>query len=567
MYTGESKPTYKDLDNDIKNTYVKVAKEQNVTQVRSLYDSYIKAIRWASNRLGNEGVIAFVTNAGFLRSDSGVGVRACLAKEFNEIWCFDLRGHALTKGDQRKREGGNVFGVGSKAAVVINILVKNPKKTGCVIHYKDIGDYLRREKKLKVISQANSISGIKNWIRINPDKHHDWLDQRSSTNFTLYREMGNRVKPKSSIFKEFSRAVGTSRDRWAYNTSKAVLEKNMRTHIDYCNSQDPLNYNEDLTRGKWDHDLPNKLDRKKVLFNRSSIRIALYRPFFKQYLYFDSTYNQVQSKIPKFMPAHDTNNIIIIIPSKFKGDFYVIATDITPDFEVAHHGQCFPLYFYDNNTRVCNISDLILKEYRTHYKNQNITKQQIFFYVYGMLHHPGYRKKFANNLMRDLPRIPMAPNFTEFCRAGQKLAHLHVSFESCKRYDLGPPKFLPTSFSKLSFATYKNKKGMKTKDTSVILVDGTILFDNLPKTTYNVNGRTPVEWLVDRYKITKDKDSGITNDPCSNTDIIAVIERAVYVEVESTRIINTLPGEFEPDAGWEPVGNNLNEFINNNQVF
>ena len=567
VYTGESRPTYKDLDNDIKNTYVKVAKDQGVTQVRSLYDSYIKAIRWASNRLGDEGVIAFVTNAGFLRSNSGAGVRACLAKEFNEIWCLDLRGHALTKGDQRKREGGNVFGVGSKAAVVINILVKNPKKSGCIIHYKDIGDYLDRGEKLKFISHAGSIGGIQNWLQINPDSHYDWLNQRPDTNFALYMEIGNHDNPKSSIFQEFSRAVGTSRDRWAYNTSKNILEKNMRTHINYCNSQDPLNYTEDLTRGKWDHDLPKKLARHKVSFNKSNIRIALYRPFFKQYLYFDSTYNQVQSKIPKFIPTQNADNIMIIVPSKFKGDFYVIATNITPDFEVAHHGQCFPLYFYDNNKRVDNITDSALAEYRTHYGDQSITKLQIFFYIYGILHHPEYRKKFANNLMQDLPRIPMAPNFTGFCNAGQKLVSLHLGFDSCKRYDLGSPKSRPSSFSKLSFRTYKNKKGKSVKDTSVILADGIVLFDNLPKITYNVNGRTPLEWVVDKYKITKDSGSGIRNDPCHGIDIIAVIEQAVYIGIESTTIVNSLPKEFEPDSTWRPVGRNLSEFMNNGQPF
>lgn len=565
VYTGESRPTYHDLDNDIKNTYVKVAREQGVTQVRSLYDLYIKAIRWASNRLGNEGVIAFVTNAGFLRSGSGAGVRACLAREFNEIWCFDLRGHALTKGEQRKREGGNVFGEGSKAAVVINILVKNPKKTGCIIRYKNIGDYLNRGEKLQLISHASSISGVRNWLQINPDDHYDWLDQRSATNFTLYREIGNRNSPKSSIFQEFSRAVGTSRDRWAYNTSKNLLKKNMRIHIEYCNAQDPLNYNEDLTRGKWDHDLPKKLARHKVLFNESNIRIALYRPFFKQYLYFDSTYNQVQSKIPKFMPTENSDNLMIIIPSKFKGDFYAIITDITPDFEVAHHGQCFPLYFYDNNKQIDNISDSILSEYQTHYGDQSITKLQIFFYIYGLLHHSEYRKKFANNLMRDLPRIPMAPNFTGFCDAGQKLASLHLGFESCKRYNLGRPKFRPRSFSKLSFGTCKDKNGKKIKDTSVILVDGIVLFDNLPKITYSVNGRTPLEWVVDKYKISKDKDSGITNDPCDNINIIAVIERAVHIGVESTLIISSLPKEFEPDATWRPASDNLTRFINEGQ--
>lgn len=568
VYTGESKPTHKEIEKDIESTYVRVAQEQGITQVRSLYDSYIKAIRWASNKIGNEGVIAFVTNAGFLRSGSGAGMRACLAKEFNEIWCFNLRGHSLLKGEPRKREGGNVFGTGSKAAVVISVLVKNPRKNNCVIRYKDIGDYLNRENKLKIISNAGSILGIKNWILINPDKYYDWLDQRDNTNFYNYKQIGSRKNHEHGIFKEFSRAVGTSRDVWAYNSSKYSLEKNMRIHITYCNSENPLNYNEDLRRGKWDHDLSRKLTRQKVPFNKSNIRISLYRPFFKQYLYFDSTYNQVQSKIPKFMPTANTDNLIIIIPSKFQGDFYAFVTNITPDFEVAHHGQCLPLYIYDDGASVDNISDTTLAEYRTYYDNPTITKTQIFFYIYGMLHHTGYKKKFANNLTRELPRIPMAPDFTKFYRAGQKLADLHLNFETCKRYNLGKPKIKPASFSKLSFGTRKDEtSGKNRKDTSVILVDGIVLFDNVPLSTYTVNGRTPLEWVVDRYKVSKDKDSGIVNDPCGNADIIAIIERSVYIGIESEKIIRALPSEFEPGEDWKPVTGGLNKFISNDKPF
>ena len=567
VYTGESKPTYRELEKDIESTYVRVAKEQGVTQVRSLYDSYIKALRWASNRIGSEGIIAFVTNAGFLRSDSGAGVRACLAKEFSEIWCFDLRGNQRTKGEMSKQEGGKVFGVGSRAAVAITILVRNPQKSGCVIHYKDIGDYHDRAAKLKIISDAGSIQGIKDWTLINPDKHYDWLDQRSKTNFYNYREIGSQKNSIYAIFKEFSRAVGTSRDVWAYNSNKYLLEKNMRNHIDYCNSENPFNYNEDLKRGKWDNDLPRKLSRQKVSFNKSNIRIALYRPFFKQYLYFDSTYNQVQSKVPKFLPTSSADNLIIIIPSKFRGDFYVFVTNVTPDFEVAHHGQCFSLYIYDNGKRVDNIFDSALAEYRAHYGNSHITKLQIFFYVYGMLHHEGYKKKFANNLTRELPRVPMAPDFTSFYSAGQKLLNLHLSFETCKRYNLGKPLFHPTSFSKLSFGTCKDKSGKNIKDTSIILVDGITLFNNVPSTTYKVNGRTPLEWVVDRYKVSKDKNSGIINDPCNSVDIVAIIERSVYLGTESEKIIKTLPNEFEPSEDWSPTGGGLNKFITDDQIF
>ena len=206
-----------------------------------------------------------------------------------------------------------------------------------------------------------------------------------------------------------------------------------------------------------------------------------------------------------------------------------------------------------------NITDYALQEYRNHYKDNKISKLDIFYYVYGILHHDGYRKKFTNNLIRELPRIPMAPDFAAFSNAGRNLADLHLGYETCQRYDLGKPKFSPTKFTKLSFGQKKNG-AKKVRDRTVIRADGAVLFDNVPETSYRVNGRTPVAWVVDKYRITTDKESGIINDPCTGTDIVAVIERAVYVGLESERIIKSLPEEFEPDPDWKPSKGNLDDY-------
>ena len=213
-----------------------------------------------------------------------------------------------------------------------------------------------------------------------------------------------------------------------------------------------------------------------------------------------------------------------------------------------------------------NITDYALKEYREHYRNNNISKLDIFYYVYGILHHPGYREKFANNLTREFPRIPMAPIFKAFRDVGRQLADLHVGYETCKRHDLGKPKFSPKKFTKLSFGWKKDGEN-QVRDRTVIRVDGTVLFDNVPETSYRVNGRTPVEWIVDRYRVTTDKESGITNDPCTGTDIVAVIERAVHVGLESERIISSLPKEFEPEPGWEPSKGNLDKYVDGDEPY
>lgn len=554
--------SYPDLDSRIKATYLKRTKAQRKA---SLYDSYIRALRWASDRIGWSGIIALITNAGFLRSAPGAGIRASLADEFNEIWCFDLRGNQRTQGDVSKREGGKIFGSGSRAAVAITFLVKNPQKKGCKIYYHDIGDYLSTEQKLNRIKGAKSIDRIEGWVTIKPDSHYDWLNQRG-TDFDKYVCMGNKrlmfSNDKITIFKLYSGGVATSRDAWAYNSSIAELETNMKRHIKYCNSQDLVNPTIDPKQGKWGRGLSEKIKKFMPKYNPDNIRTALYRPFFKQHLYFDPTrvFNNEIYQIPKIFPMKNSKNLLICLPYKFIGELSVLATNTTPDLHVIAANQCFPLYIYVNGKSTDNITDQILRAYREYYTNNRITKLDIFYYIYGLLHHTKYKEKFASNLSRELPRIPMAPNFVGFRDAGKKLCELHINFETCPRYSLSNPHFHPSKFLKLSFGRRKDPTGKNIRDKTIIRVDGVVLFDNIPDTTYRVNGRTPLEWVVDRYKVTTDKGSGIVNDPCTGTDIIAIIERAVYVGVESERIIKTLPDEFEPSGDWKPSGGGLGEF-------
>ena len=561
--------SYPDLDTRIASTYVRETKNINphIGRIGSLYDSYIRSIRWASDRIGESGIIGLVTNAGFLRSKAGAGMRACLFKEFNEVWCFDLRGDQRTKGEISRREGGKIFGSGSRAPVAITFLVRIPGTNGCTIRYKDIGDYLSREVKLKTIKSYKSISIIDDWKTLRPDKHHDWLDQQGTAGeqFELYRAMGDKEtksgKSVQSIFKLYSRGVVTGRDSWAHNSSKKELSKNMEVHIEYSNSQADLNNLEiDPTKGVFTEGLKQKLKKYKPTFDKSKIRQSLYRPFFKQYLYFDTTgaYTERVYRTPALFPRIDSKNLVICVPYSFKGVFSVLMTNQIPDLGLVGTNQCFPLYNYTNDDRVDNITDLALNEYCDYYGDPSITKKDIFYYIYGLLHHEGYKKKFVNSLRQVLPRIPLALDFTGFRRAGKELADLHLNFDVCMRYDLGTPQFRPHSgnhfkFSKLLFGTRTDSNtGKRVKDMNVIRADGAVLFDNVPETSYRVNGRTPLEWVVDRYKITTNKNSGIVNDPCSGTDIIAVIERAVYLGIESERIIKAMPVEFEPSGDWQP---------------
>ena len=574
---GNPNLPYPYVDARIKETY---AQKTKAGLISSLYDSYMRAFRWASDRIAESGIVAFVTNGGFLRSDAAAGVRAYMHEEFTDVWCFDLRGNQRTQGETSRREGGKIFGSGSRAPVAITILVRNPDKKEHEIHYRDIGDYLSREQKLRIIGDAGSITGLKDWQSITPDKNNDWLDQRNDA-FTKYTPIGSKEAKSGNgdgnvIFRMYSYGLTTNRDAWMYNFSKNNLTKNMKRHINYCNSQDLANPEIDPQQAKWTRDLSKRLDRliSKPEFEKRKIRMALYRPFFKQYVYFDEkTFINVVYKIPSLFPATNSENLVICIPHKFSGNFSTLITDITPDLHIIAANQCFPLYTYEHQGKKTiqkeNVTDCTLKEYQTHYHDNKISKIDIFYYVYGMLHHPGYRKKYANNLSREFPHIPMAPDFWAFNKAGKALADLHLGFfnenEKDNRYQLGPPKRRFGKPTKMAFEKYRDPEtGRQRTNYARLKINGILAYDNIPETNYRVNGRTPLEWLADRYRFTTDKESGITNDPCESlteNDMISLVERTVHVGVMSDEIIGSLPEEFEL-ADWEPKKTGLDLHMN-----
>ena len=566
---GNPNLSYPYVDVRIKETY---AKKTNSANINSLYDSYIRAFRWASDRIAESGIVAFVTNGGFLRSDAAAGVRAYMHEEFTDVWCLDLRGNGRITGD-----GRNIFEYpgqnsgGTRTPVVIIILVKNHTQATHTIHYSSLDDrYYSGKDKRKRVKELGSIQGIKNWQTIEPDKNHDWLDQRDDA-FTQYIQMGTKETKlgkgdENAVFRIYSNGIKTNRDAWMYNSSSDKLSKNMSTHIDYCNKQDPNNPVIDPSQAKWSRDLSKNLARldTKPEFEKKRIRTTLYRPFFRQHLYFDEkVFIDVSYKIPSFFPKTNSENRVICVPYGFTGDFSTLITDVTPDLHIVASNQCFPLYTYGQNGKKTiqkeNVTKYTLEEYRFHYRDEKITKTDIFYYVYGMLHHPGYSKKYANNLSKEIPHIPMAPNFWAFNKAGKALADLHLGYfdedSEDNRRPLGPPKRRFGRPAKLAFDRYRDPKtGRQRTNYARLKINGVLAYDNIPETNYRVNGRTPLEWLADRYRFTTDKESGITNDPCKDlteNDMISLVERAVHVGVGSDEIIGGLPEEFEP-AEWTP---------------
>ena len=586
------KAEYTTLEERVRETYIGYS---TTKQKRSLYDSYKMAIRWASDRIGEQGIVAFVTNGSWIDGNTEAGIRACLAEEFSSIHVLHLRGNAYTSGERRRREGGNVFGGGSRTQVAITVFVKNPNATheGCKIQYRDIGDYLTREEKLDVLREAESISGFSDWETITPNEHHDWIGHRSEV-FTEFYPIGTddtkKGKTDDAIFKLYSNGYKTGKDAYIYNFSHDDCLNNAELMTqDYLAAFSELENNPELTLDEvtkqhnsniyWDDDLKKRLkQRKETEYDENYIRKVLYRPFVATNCYADNLFVQRKAQMHRIFSDYSGENVVICVPGKGSTNpFSVLMVDTMPDVGFNEACQCFPRYEYtepsdkpnasesllgidDTPDRIDNISDTALRTFREHYNDDTITKDVIFDYVYGILHAPSYREQFANDLSKMLPRIPYAPDFIAFADAGYKLAELHLNYETCEQYPLkieypnmsSPPTDLEDADPNLFLLT---EKAMKFIDAQkrILAINDNVRITNIPEDSwgYVVNGRTPIEWFIDRYYIKTDKDSGIVNDPngwfADPRDLVNAIKRIIHVSVQSTRIIDNLPAEITDD--------------------
>ncbi len=574
---------YPELKDRIRATY---AEHSTATLKRSLYDTYKMAIRWASDRLDAQGIIAFVTNGSWIDGHVDSGVRACLVEEFSSIYVLHLRGNQRTQGEVSRREGGKVFGSGSRAPVAITLLVKNPNATheGCKIQYRDIGDYLTREKKLEALSKAKSIKGFSDWQTIIPDEHHDWIEQRNdafSDFYALGSEATKAGKADDAIFVLYSRGYATGRDAYIYNFSHDTCVKSAQQMTqDYINALSDLETISELSVDeaalrhssnlKWDFNLKENLKRKKATeFDGEYIQKVVYRPFVATNCYANYIFAQRKYQQDLIFPNSSSENRAICVPGiGSKKAFSALITDTMPDLGFNEASQCFPRYQYPKSTdapdttltfdgidkppdRIDNISDTALHAFRKHYNDDTITKDTIFDYVYGVLHAPSYREAFANDLSKMIPRIPFAPDFHTFAAAGAALAALHLNYETCEQYPLELVYAHDRDPQPHHF--YLGTRAMRFTDKqakTTLIINEHVHLSGIPESAhrYVVNGRTPLEWFIDRYKITQDKDSGIINDPngwfADPRALIAAVERIVYVSVESARIIERLPSEI-----------------------
>lgn len=569
--------TYSKLEDRIAATY---AAKTSATNKNSLYDSYIKAFRWASDRIADGGVIGFVTNAGWLDGAAMDGLRKCFAKDFSAIYVFNLRGNQRTQGETSRREGGKIFGSGSRAPIAITILVKTPDFDGkAEIFYRDIGDYLTRERKLDIINRTPDVFD-ETFAPIIPNDKGDWINQRGNEfeTFIPLHEVKNMIY--HNFYMTRSRGLETGRDAWIYNFSRSELEKNIRTTIDFYNSHEPTEI--DPKKFVWTSSaVQNKNRGLKIQFDAAKFVEAMYRPFCKQNLYIDEILIHRPSIISKFFPTGHENNLLICV-SGIGGEKELSAfiTDKIIDVNALQAGtQCYPLYYYErgaqidlfgeNLTRRDGISDFILNEARKIIgtrdegrgtgENDKLvpnpqslvpTKEDIFYYVYGFLHLPSYREKFSAELKKSLPRIILvddADKFWHLSRAGRELAEIHLNYESQP----------PAQVEIIGCGDFRVKKMRFARDDRTTLIyNEHITIKNIPPRSfeYVVNGRSPLEWIIDRYQVKTDKSSGIINNPNdwgiehdNPRYILDLILSSITVSLKTLDIVENLP-EIDFDA-------------------
>ncbi|MCR5834638.1 MAG: DEAD/DEAH box helicase family protein [Selenomonadaceae bacterium] len=515
---------YEKLENRIAATY---AAQTNAILKNSLYDSYIKAFRWASDRIKDCGVIGFVTNSGWLDAAAMDGLRKCFAKEFSEIYIFNLRGNARTQGELRRREAGNVFGGGSRAPIAITILVKNPEHEGdAKIFYRAVDDYLTREQKLYAIKNTSSVLD-ENFKPLTPNDKGDWINQRGDK-FDNYLPLAPAKKfdaRSQSFFVTYSNGVKTNRDVWCYNFSRDNLEKNINTTIDYYNTHESTEI--DSTKFVWtSSSVANKNCGREYKFNPAQIVESVYRPFCRQNLYYDEGLNERCGQIPKIFPTGAEENLLICVTGVGSSkEISVMIVDKIPCYDMVEKSQCFPLYWYEVKKGQINlfngeadferhdgVSDYIQNFIKMKY-GKFLSKEDIFYFVYGYLHLPAYRETFAAELKKSLPRLDLpstVEKFFAYSHAGRALAEIHLHYEQQE-----PPAGVEIiGAEKNNFAVEKIKFASKDDKTTLIYNDD-IKIKNIPLRSYEyvVNGRSPLEWIIDRYQVKTDAASGITNDP------------------------------------------------------
>lgn len=567
---------YRKLEESITNTY---AKAVNTTLKNSLYDSYIKAFRWSTDRITDNGIIAFITNSGWLISNTAAGFRKCLENEFSKIYVFDLRGAIRGKaGEAARKEGGNIFDILTGVAITVLLKKKNEGTNAkASIWYKSTDDYTTKKEKLDCCVKYSSVLK-KRFERIIPDEYGGWL-RKKNDKFGTFISLGEKKREDNTFFcKYYSNGIKTNRDSWCYNSSNVDLKNNIQRAISFFNSEskrlesyfqaipyatanDVVTY--DSTQFSWDRQQRYDVEKgKRYELAPDGFRESLYRPFFKQYIYMDRSLNNCVYQIPKLFPLTTSKNLLICTSGTSGSKLHtVIMTRYIPDLHLNGDSQCFPLYWYEEVSlnqldlfsgekseyiKHDGVTDFILNQAQQKY-GPRVTKEDIFYYVYGILHSKSYVDKFADDLKMQLPRLPLITEpqkFWDFCKAGRELAELHLNYEKVPAY--------PDVVVDGDRGDYTVTKMLypKKDQTDTIIYNDDITIRSIPAKAYEyvINGKSAIAWIMERYQDKTDKDSQIRNNPNdwgiehgNPRYILDLLLSIINMSCQTVDIVNNLP--------------------------
>ena len=555
--------TYATMDKRVRETYSQASK---ATNKNALADPYVKAIRWAADRIGDEGIVAFVTNNGFLDGVAFDGMRKHLAEDFDAIYHLDLKGNARTSGERRRKEGGNIFDDQIRVGVGISFFIRKAgeRSKAAEVWIYSIDDYLKARDKQERLSQFNNYTNVP-MKQAAIDARYTWLTEGFQAEFETFIPMGTKEAKAAKgeagdvLFHTFSNGVQTNRDAWAYNFNRNALTENIERMINFYNehvfkwerrTDQDANIDEfvvyDDRKISWSSGLKQKLKGGQIAeFANAKIRQSLYRPFTKTNLFFDRILNQRVFMFPSIFPTPEKekeNRAICVSGLGSNKPFQTLMTSMIPESQMIEKTQCFPFYTYneDGSNRRENITDWALAQFRRQYQDESISKWDIFHYVYGLLHHPQYRERYQANLKRDLPHIPLALDFRAFATAGARLADIHVGYEEMSPY---PLSMVETPGQPLNWRVEKMRLS---KDKRSIRYNEFLTVEGIPEKAfaYQLGNRSALEWVLDQYRVKVDKRSGIVNDPNHTDDdqhIIKLLQKVIAVSLETVEIVEGLP--------------------------
>ncbi|GAA7921359.1 hypothetical protein JP0531_08720 [Helicobacter pylori] len=493
-----------------------------------------------------------------------------MAKEFAHLYVLNLRGNARTSGEERRKEGDGIFDSGSRATIAIIFFVKDASVKNNAIHYYDIGDYLKREEKLNRLANFTNLDAIP-FETITPNNKGDWINQRNDAFEKLIPLKRDKKRQNPSVFDINSNGVTTNHDPWVYNFSKDALMCSVQKCIDTYNADlkrfnahfreafkqrtkgvksadlyKQLNDQEittDKTKISWTRALKQEFIKNKNLqeSHKDRIRLALYRPFNKQWLYFDKNLNERQYQLPKIFPDKDAQNVVINTGVGNGKNFSALVSGAIPDRHFIGNANAYPLYYYDDlGNRHDAISGYALNLFRKHYEDNSIAEEEIFYYIYAILHHKGYLEKYKNSLTKEDPRIALSEDFKELSILGKELAELHLNYESGEMH-------ASVEYQTLINAEEKGYYDVETmtKKGDRIHYNNHIAITKIPKKAFDyvVNGKSAIDWVIEHYKKTTDKDSKIKNNPndyAGGKYVFELLCRVIKLSIKSVDLIEKI---------------------------